>query len=135
MKKFVLEAEAQLPTGYASRLANGDRKKTDPETLKRIAAALDVSYEWLSLGRGTMVEHQERYHAMPAIRAMARADKYPADFVEKFEALLDLDDQPTADDLWRIFKETYAASKGKAPARKADPMADLDRPKKALKRK
>src|SRR4028118_844808 len=84
-----------------------DRLKANPDsdqgrgTLEALAAAAGVSPAWLSHGRGSpddepSTQAQERYTAMPAIREMARLEGYAPEFIENFEALLDLDEQPSA---------------------------------------
>ncbi len=47
-----LEGEAKLSRGYVSRILKGERAKLSPDMMARIAAALEVSYEWLATGRG-----------------------------------------------------------------------------------
>lgn len=49
-----LGAKAELESGPMSRLANDKRTapKRAPETLRRLADAWDVSFEWLAFGRG-----------------------------------------------------------------------------------
>lgn len=50
-----LQKEAGFGAGYASRLAGGQRPNPRPVTLKKLATALGVSYEWLATGEGPMV--------------------------------------------------------------------------------
>ena len=69
---------------------------------------------------------RERYSAMPAVRAMAHAEGYPAEFVESFEALLELPEQPTADALWTLCKGAYVMWRGKSAKSKTTPGDDLD---------
>ncbi|WP_437671489.1 helix-turn-helix domain-containing protein [Sorangium sp. So ce131] len=47
-----LEYKAQLSRGYVSRLIKGERTKISPDMMRRIADALEVSFEWLATGRG-----------------------------------------------------------------------------------
>ncbi|EYF06039.1 helix-turn-helix domain-containing protein [Chondromyces apiculatus] len=54
MTRLALEEEARLARGYASRILKGERLKLSPELLRRIADALQVSYEWLATGRGSL---------------------------------------------------------------------------------
>lgn len=68
-----LERRAGLASGEASRLANGERKRPGVETLRKVARALDVPFEWLAFGEGKppqlteaadthfVVEYDERY--------------------------------------------------------------------------
>lgn len=73
------------------------------------------------------LEKPERYHAMPAVRAMAKAEGYPPEFMRDFEALLDFDEQPAASMLWTICMAEYARWKGKMVKSKVDPSEGLDR--------
>ncbi|WP_437935282.1 helix-turn-helix domain-containing protein [Sorangium sp. So ce341] len=52
MSQHGLEGEAKLSRGYVSRILKGERMKLSPEMMRRIADALEVSYEWLATGRG-----------------------------------------------------------------------------------
>ncbi len=125
----------------------GPPKVTNPthETLRAIADVGNVELEWLSSGkpprrRGAQtVVRDDRYAALPAIRKMAETDGYPVAFVASFETHLDLDYQPTASDLWDMFKLAWSseqrrlAKEGNAPPPKVpdrgvDPLAGLDDP-------
>ncbi|KYG10915.1 hypothetical protein BE21_09500 [Sorangium cellulosum] len=48
-----MEGRAQLSRGYVSRIIRGERARLSPDMLRRIADALEVSYEWLATGRGS----------------------------------------------------------------------------------
>lgn len=50
-----LEIEAQLGKGYLSRPLAGQRAKIDVQYLERIAGACEVSFKWLSTGKGPML--------------------------------------------------------------------------------
>lgn len=54
MSRQGLEEEARLSRGYVSRVIKGERLKLSPELLRRMADALQVSYEWLATGRGDL---------------------------------------------------------------------------------
>jgi hypothetical protein len=64
---------------------------------------------------------------MSAVREMARAEGFDESFVEAWEADLDADDQPSADELWGLMKSAYARHRRKTRAQ-GDPGADLDDP-------
>lgn len=123
----------------------GPPKVTNPthETLRAIADVGNVELEWLSSGKpprrraAQTVERADRYTALAAVRKMAETDGYPPAFVAAFETHLDLDYQPTANDLWDMFKLAWSseqrrlAKEGsalppKVPDRGADPLAGLD---------
>lgn len=50
-----LEAEAKLTQGHASRLVNDRHHAPEPDTIERIAEALDIDYRWLATGKGEML--------------------------------------------------------------------------------
>ncbi len=75
------------------------------------------------------VEPAERYVAMPAVRLMAKTDGMPPDFIASFEAQLDLDTQPSADDLWTICKGEWARWRGKRVPAGGDALAGIDQPR------
>ncbi|WP_437721807.1 helix-turn-helix domain-containing protein [Sorangium sp. So ce861] len=52
LSQHVLEGKAQLSRGYVSRILKGERAKLSPDMMRRIADALEVSFEWLATGRG-----------------------------------------------------------------------------------
>lgn len=54
MSQHRLEYEANLSRGYVSRILKGERHKLSPELLRRMADALEVSFEWLATGRGSI---------------------------------------------------------------------------------
>src|SRR5262249_40888454 len=52
MSQHGVEHAAHLSRGYVSRMRRGERMKFSPGLLRRVADALQVSYEWLATGRG-----------------------------------------------------------------------------------
>ncbi|MGK4001127.1 helix-turn-helix transcriptional regulator [Sorangium sp. So ce1036] len=54
MSQHGLEGAAQLSRGYVSRILKGERAKLSPDMMRRIADALEVSFEWLATGRGSI---------------------------------------------------------------------------------
>lgn len=109
-------------------------------TLEALADAAQVSRIWFVSGAGKpdqvgLVQNDERYAAMPAVRAMGRAEGYDEDFVTTWQAELDADDQPSADELWGLMKSSWARLQRKTRAQ-GDPLADLDdRPLRTARKK
>jgi transcriptional regulator with XRE-family HTH domain len=54
MSQQQLEQTAELSKGYVSRIQRGERVHVSPDVLRRVAEALEVSYEWLATGKGEM---------------------------------------------------------------------------------
>lgn len=114
------------------RLAQNPDAEQERGTLEALADAAKVSRAWFALGEGTpdaadvVVERDERYHQMKAVREMGLSQGFDPSFVEKWEPHLDADEQPDADYLWTLMKAAWARHQRKLPPQ-GDPFGDIDK--------
>ena len=134
MTRLALEEEARLARGYASRIVKGERLKLSPEIMRRIADALQISYEWLATGRGDINDRSagppppppptstaaQRSRGFPLEAALAyHQNKWSAPAVAAARAMVL---QPDVDELqppeWAEILDKIEAALAKIPVRR-----------------
>lgn len=128
-----IEDAVELTRGHLSRIESEQRKNLTPETIRKIARYLDVSYGWLADNEGPVpTESTDRYaDQVAAVRLMALASGYDPEAVQKWEVALKLERAPTPDELWELFKDTHP----KKTTKKKPDFSEFDNVKSIRKKK